>query len=29
MLSTIDDSTLTKVALALGDEEAVQLIEFT
>src|SRR4030043_1399332 len=26
MLSTIDDSTLTKVALALGGEEAVQLI---
>jgi transcription initiation factor TFIIE subunit alpha len=27
MLSTIDDATLTKVATALGDEEAVQLIE--
>ena len=26
MLSTIDDSTLTKVALALGGEEAIQLI---
>jgi transcription initiation factor TFIIE subunit alpha len=26
MLSTIDDSTLTKVAIALGGEEAVQLI---
>ena len=26
MLATIDDSTLTKVALALGGEEAVQLI---
>ena len=26
MLSTIDDSTLTKVAMALGAEEAVQLI---
>jgi transcription initiation factor TFIIE subunit alpha len=27
MLSTIDDATLTKVATALGEEEAVQLIE--
>lgn len=26
MLSTIDDATLTKVAMALGDEEAVKLI---
>ena len=28
MLSTIDDTTLMKVAMALGDEEAVRLIEF-
>ena len=28
MLSTIDDATLIKVAMALGDEEAVRLIEF-
>ncbi len=27
MLSTIDDSTLTKVALALGEDDAVTLIE--
>lgn len=27
MLSTIDESTLTKVALALGEEDAVKLIE--
>lgn len=27
MLSTIDDATLNKVALALGDEDAVRLIE--
>jgi transcription initiation factor TFIIE subunit alpha len=27
MLSTIDDATLTKVATAMGEEEAVQLVE--
>jgi len=27
MLSTIDDTTLNKVALALGEEDAVKLIE--
>ena len=27
MLSTIDDATLMKVASALGEEEAVKLIE--
>ena len=28
MLSTIDDATLMKVAMAMGEEEAVKLIEF-
>ena len=28
MLSTIDDATLMKVAVALGEEEAVKLIEY-